>query len=396
MNVTHRFVSPPVRLFALLAMAVFLLAGCGESGSSSSGGDKKSDTIKIGHYASLTGSEATFGQTTEEGIRLAIEEINAAGGLNGKKIEVITYDTRSDSTETGNVVTRLITQDKVVALLGEVASKRSIVGGGIAEQYGVPMVSPSSTNPDVTRNKQMVYRVCFIDPFQGTVMAKFTRENLKLTKVAVLFDKAQTYSTGLAEFFQKAFKEMGGEITTVQNYKGGDPDFTAQLTEIRSSGAEAIYIPGYYNEVASIALQARKLGIKVPMMGGDGWESPKLTEIAGDAVEGCFFSNHYAPEDDRAEVKEFLKKYEEKYKKEPGALAASGYDAAKILFDAMKRAKSLEGKELAKAIGETKDYVGVTGTITIDKDHNAEKSAVVLEVKGGKPVFVTSVSPVKK
>lgn len=408
MNVTHRFASPVARLFAVLSIALFLLSGCGESGSPPSGSGTptptptggasgaKGETIKVGHYGSLTGAQATFGKTTDDGIKLAIEEINAAGGLNGKKIELITYDTRSDVTETTNVVTRLIDQDKVVALLGEVASKRSIAGGGIAEQKGIPMISPSSTNPEVTRNKQMVFRVCYLDTFQGYVMAKFARENLKVKKVAVLFDKAETYSTGLAEFFQTPFKEMGGEITTVQNFKGGDPDFSAQLTEIRSSGAEAIYIPAYYNEVASIAKQARKLGIKVPLLGADGWESPKLIELGGEDLEGCYYSNHYAPEEQRAEVTNYLANYKKKYGEESGALAALGYDSAMLLFDAMKRSKSLSGKDLAQAIADTKDFKGVTGNISIDKGHNAEKTAVVLAVKGGKSVYVETMSPPKK
>lgn len=378
-----------------LALAASWLGGCKESGNggSQSATSRAADKIVVGEYASMTGSEATFGQTTHEGILLALEEQNARGGIHGKQIELITYDDQSKAQEAGSAVTRLITQDKVVAVLGEVASTRSLVGGKIAQQYGVPMISPSSTNPAVTKIGDMVFRVCFIDPFQGTVMAKFARENLKLSKVAVLYDKGQAYSTGLSDFFQEAFKEMGGIITTVQTYKGGDPDFSAQLTSIRESGAEAIYIPGYYNEVASIALQARKLGITVPLMGGDGWESPKLAEIAGDAVEGCFFSNHYAPEADTPEVKGFVKKYEAKYKVVPGALSACGYDAAKILFAAMERAKSLDGKDLAAAIAQTKDYRGVTGVITLDKDRNANKSAVVLKMKGGVPAYETTVAP---
>jgi branched-chain amino acid transport system substrate-binding protein len=258
------------------------------------------------------------------------------------------------------------------------------------------MISPSSTNPEVTRNRPMVFRVCFIDPFQGTVMAKFARENLKATKVAVLYDQSQTYSTGLNDFFQKSFKAMGGTITSAQTYKGSDTDFNAQLTTIRDTNPDAIYVPGYYNQVASIVIQARKLGIKVPLMGGDGWESPKLAELAGSAIEGCYYSNHYAPEEQRPAVQEFVKKYKARYGYEPGALAASGYDAARVLFAAMEKAKSLNGKDLAEAIAQTKDFPAVTGTITLDKDHNAEKSAVVLQMKDGKPVYVATVEPTKK
>lgn len=357
------------------------------------------EPVLIGHYASMTGKEATFGQSTDNGIRLAIEEINAKGGLNGRPLKVITYDTKGESKEAGNAVTRLVTSDKVVAVLGEVASGLSLAGGQVCQQYGVPMISPSSTNPRVTVGRDMVFRVCFIDPFQGYVGAKFAKENLKLEKVAVLFDQTAPYSKGLRDEFKKHFVALGGMITADLEFSGGDNDFSAQLSNIRSSGAQAIYVPGYYTEVANIALQARKLGIAIPLLGGDGWDSEQLTKIGGQAIEGCFYSNHYAPDQASDLVKEFVDKYGKKFPDSqgnaqvPDGLAALGYDAAYVLFEAMKQSKTLDGKDLRSAIAATKDYRGVTGSITMDKNRDAKKAAVVVEIKDGKPVWRATIDP---
>jgi branched-chain amino acid transport system substrate-binding protein len=396
------------RLAALVTLPLFLLGGCdrmrggGEGGGGSgSGGGKtpepttpaKSDTILVGEYGSMTGSEATFGQSTHNGIMLAVKEINAAGGINGKKIEVKPYDTQGKTQEAGTAVTRLITNDKVVAVLGEVASSLSIAGGRVAQQYGIPMISPSSTNVAVTQVGDMIFRVCFLDSFQGWVGAKFATENLKAKKAAVLYDQAQAYSKGLKDDFKKAFTEMGGQVTTEQAFSGGDQDFSAQLTSIRDTKPDVIYVPGYYTDVGNVALQARKLGIQAPLLGGDGWDSVKLGEIAGPAIDGSYFTNHYSHEETRAEVKDFVKKYQAEYGSVPDGLAALGYDAAKLLFDAMRRSPSLAGKDLAKAIGESKDFKGVTGNISIDANRNARKSAVVLMLKGGKPTYVATIEP---
>lgn len=374
---------------ALAGLALVPLAGMGQ----------EPEPILIGHYASMTGSEATFGQSTDNGIRLALEEINAKGGLKGRPLKVITYDDKGESKEAGNAVTRLVTSDKVVAVLGEVASTLSLAGGQVCQQYGVPMISPSSTNPRVTVGRDMVFRVCFIDPFQGYVGAKFAKDDLKLNKVAVLFDQTQTYSRGLRDEFKKHFVKLGGEIVGDEEYSKGDNDFSAQLTNIRSRGAQAIYVPGYYTEVANIALQARKLGIKVPLLGGDGWDSEQLTKIGGDAIEGCFYSNHYAPDQASDVVKEFVKKYGEKFKDSqgraqvPDGLAALGYDAAYVLFDAMEKAKSLDGKDLRDAIAATKGFKGVTGVISMDRNRDAKKAAVIVEVKNGHPVWRATIDP---
>lgn len=404
--------SPWNRISAVTLMAAMALLGgvaCdklggggGKKGSGSSTVDPGSNgsagvsaetgPILVGHYASLTGSEATFGVSTDHGVILAMEERNAAGGVKGRKIALKTLDDASKSTEAGNVVQRLISEDKVVALIGEVASGSSLAGGKVAQQFGVPMISPSSTNKKVTEGRDMVSRVCFLDEFQGYVGAKFAMDQ-KLTKVAVLFDQSAPYSKGLAETFSAELKALGGTVTTSQAYTAGDPDVSAQLQSIKTSGAQAVYLPGYYTDVGNIVRQARKLGIKVPFMGGDGWDSSKLAEIGGEAIEGSYYSNHYSFDEDRPAVKEFVEKYQKRWGEIPDGLAALGYDAARVLFDAMERSPSLKGKDLAATIAATKDFPGVTGKITLDANRDAQKQAVVVQMKGGKPRYVATVVP---
>jgi branched-chain amino acid transport system substrate-binding protein len=355
------------------------------------------EKILVGHVGSMTGSEATFGQSTDNGIRLAQEQWNAKGGVKGKLIEVKTYDSQGKPEEAAVAATRLLVNDKVNVLLGEVASSRSLAMAPIADASKVPMITPSSTNPRVTKEggkvRPFVFRVCFIDPFQGTVMAKFSRDNLKISKVAILRDVGNDYSVGLADFFQDKFRQMGGTIVTDQSYKAGDQDFKAQLTAIKNKGPEGIYVPGYYTDVALIARQARELGMKQPLLGGDGWDSAKLFEIGGKAIEGSFFSNHYSPEDPSPRIQEFVKAYKARFGAVPDGLAAQGYDAAMVGFTAMERAKDLSGPSVRDAIAATRDYPGGTGIITIDQNHDAVKPAVVLEVKDGRAVYVTTVNP---
>ncbi len=386
------------RFLRTLSLAALALAGAWLSGGTleASAAPTTAAPILIGHYGSLTGSEATFGQSTSNGIRLAIKEFNAAGGLGGRMIELKEYDTKGDANEATLAVTRLVKSDKVAAVLGEVASKLSLAGGPVCQEAGVPMISPSSTNPSVTAIGDMVFRVCFIDPFQGFAGAKFAIADLKAKNAAVLIDQGQAYAVGLADEFKSNFAKLGGKIVTEQKYTGGAQDFTAQLTTIRSAKPDVIYIPGYYTDVGNIALQARKLGITAPLLGGDGWDSSELAKIAKDAIEGCFYTNHYAPDQKDARVQEFIKKYQAEYKgATPDGLAALGYDAAKILFDAMKRAKSLDGRDLRNAIADTKKFPGVTGEITINSNRDATKAAVVVEMAGDppKPRYVTTVKP---
>jgi branched-chain amino acid transport system substrate-binding protein len=351
------------------------------------------DTIKIGHYGSLTGTQATFGQSTSNGIKLALAEINAAGGVLGRQLELVEYDTQGDPKEAGIVVTRLCTKDKVSVVLGEVASSLSIAAAPICQQNKIPMVSPSSTNPKVTQQGDMIFRTCFIDPFQGYVCAKFAADNKKWKSAALLVDQSQAYAVGLADEFEKNFKKLGGTITVKQQYNTGDTDFSATLTAIRGTSPDVIFVPGYYTDVANVAIQAKKLGIAAPLLGGDGWDSAKLTEIGGKSIEGSFYSNHASPDDPSEAFKNFVAKYKDEYGPVPDALAALGYDAARVTVEAIKKAGVTDGPAIAKAISETKDFHGATGNITIDANHNAIKSAVILELKDGRPQFVTTVKP---
>ncbi|MFN0137182.1 MAG: ABC transporter substrate-binding protein [Phycisphaerae bacterium] len=351
--------------------------------------------IVIGHYASMTGSEATFGVSTDNGIKLAVEEINAAGGIKGRQLKLITYDNQGKAQEAATVVTRLITQDKVVAILGEVASSRSIAGGQIAQRYSVPMITPSSTNPAVTEIGEFISRICYTDDLQGKAAARFAFEHLKVKNAAVLFNRQQAYSKGLSDEFKKAFTKMGGKVTAEQSYGDGDSDWSAQIGAIRNSKPDAIFIPGYYNDAANIAIQMRKAGVTAALIGGDGWDSVELGKIGGAAVEGAYFCNHYAPDQNSPEVTEFVKKYKAKHGEVPDALAALGYDVAKLLADAIGRSKSLGGKDLAASINTTKDFKGVTGSITIDEERNAVKPLVMVQVKGGMPAFVTMIDASK-
>ena len=376
------------RLFAvcLLSIAALLTAtSCGSSTNSSE--------IVIGEYGSLTGTAATFGTSSRNGIDMAIDEVNKAGGVLGKQIRVIVEDDQTKPEEAQTVVTKLISKDRVVAILGEVASSRSLAAAPVAQQNQVPMISPSSTNPKVTQVGDYIFRVCFIDPFQGLVMAKFATNTLKVKNVAILRDIKNDYSVGLADVFIENFKKMGGKIVTDQSYSEGDTDFSAQLTSIKSANPQAIFVPGYYTEVGLIARQAKKLGLNATLMGGDGWDSPKLIEIGGDALNGTYFSNHYSVDDPSPAIRKFVADYKARFNEVPDALAALAYDAANILFESMRKANSTEGPKVRDAIAQTTDYPGVTGKITIDKDRNSVKPAVVLEVKDGKLAFVETITP---
>ncbi|HWZ90876.1 MAG TPA: ABC transporter substrate-binding protein [Polyangiaceae bacterium] len=373
-----------------------LTIGCkqktGDGAASGDGGTGTSEIV-IGHYASMTGSTAHFGQDTDRGVRLAIDEANAKGGVLGKKLRVVTLDTRGDSAEAANAVNRLIDVEKVTALLGEVASSLSLAGGRVAQRRKIPMISPTSTNPKVTEVGDYIFRVCFIDPFQGKVMATFARQNLKLDKVAILKDVKNDYSIGLADAFQKSFTALGGAIVVEQSYSQGDTDFSAQVTAIRGSSAQAIFVPGYYSEVGSIARTADRLGLKIPLLGGDGWDSPDLFKIGGDAINGSYFSDHFAPDLATEQAKQFVAKFTSKYGVAPSGLGALGYEAAEVLVDAIRRAGKDDPTAIRDAIAQTKDFEGVTGKITMDAQRNPQKSAVVLKVEGGKAKFETSIAP---
>jgi branched-chain amino acid transport system substrate-binding protein len=389
-------------LAALLMMGTFL--ACESGGTAvrqASGGDRNVDAgsgpIKIGFYGSLTGNTAVFGNANLNGVRLAMEEINASGGINGRPIELFVQDSQSRGDMTGTAVSRLIDSDKVVALIGEVASSLSIAGGEIAQQRTVPMLSPASTNPRVTQTGDMIFRVCFIDPFQGYAAAKFARENLKLSRAAILYDQGQDYSTGLRDAFEKAFKEMGGQIVAKEAYTGDTKDYGPQITTLRNANPELIFIPGYYNQVGDFVVQARQRGLTMTFMGGDGWESPTLTEIAGAAIEGAYYTNHFAPDNPDESLQGYLKRYRDKYGEDAEAMASLGYDAMNVMAAALKKVldegKPLSSRNIADALAATADFPGITGRITIDKDRNASKDATILEIRDGKKRFVATVSP---
>lgn len=350
------------------------------------------DEIPVGEFASLTGGSASFGQSSHKGTQLAIDEINAAGGVLGKKLKLITEDDQSLAGQPATIVRKLIAQDKVIAVLGEVASSKSLEAAPICQQNKIPMISPASTNPKVTEVGDYVFRICFIDPFQGTVVSKFSLGK-GYKKVALLTDVKQDYSMGLAEFFVKHFTANGGTIVKDQKYSTGDKDFKAQLTSIKAAQPDAIFVPGYYGEVALIARQAKQLGLKQPLLGGDGWVGDSLLKVAGNALDGSFYSSHFSAEDKSPEVQGFVKKFQAKYNAVPDDMAALGYDSAMILVDAIKRAGSTEGEKLRVALAATKDFKAVTGNITIDDKRNASKSAVMMAIEAGAMKFMESVAP---
>ncbi len=350
--------------------------------------------IKVGEFASLTGKEAAFGQSSHKGTLLAVEEINAAGGVLGRKIQLITEDNQSKAGESATIAKKLISRDKVVALIGEVASMRSLEAAPIAQQSRIPMISPSSTNPKVTEIGNYVFRVCFIDPFQGVVMAKFARNTLKLKRVAVLTSVSSAYSVGLAKYFKERFVQDGGVIALEQRFTEGDKDFKAQLTAIKAANVDGIFLPGYYTEAALVCKQARDLGMNLPLFGGDGWEAPQLISIGGAAVEGTYYSTHYSPENKSPAVSGFVERFRKRWNNEvPDAMAALGYDAAMVLADAIKRAGTTDSAKLRDALAATKNLPGVTGDTTLDAQRNASKAAVVIAVKDGQFKFLETVAP---
>ncbi len=353
-----------------------LLTACQTQGS---GGDK----VRVGVFMSLTGSTANFGISSTNGIKMAADEVNAAGGINGKQIEVLVQDDRSDASEAATIVTKFVTQDQVHAILGEVASSRSIAAAPIAQNAKIPMLTPSSTNPEVTKKGDFIFRSCFIDPVQGAAIAQFAAKTLGAKTAAIMVDRKNDYSTGLEKVINATFTRLGGKIVATQSYQEGDQDFNAQLTSLKGFNPEVIFIPGYYNDVGLIAKQARDKGITVPLLGGDGWDSTQLYAIGGSALNGCYFSNHYSPYDTDPKVQKFVNDYKARYNTIPDALAATAYDAAKIMFDAIKRSPSLDGPAIRDALAATKDFPGVTGNVTFNENRDAVKPIVMIEIKPG-------------
>ena len=367
---------------SLLALA--LLTSC----------TREQSTIKVGEFACLTGKDATFGQSQHKGILLALEEINAADGVLSRKLEVISEDNQSKSGESATAAKKLLSRDKVIAILGEVTSSRSLEVAPLAQAAKIPMIASGATNPAVTQKGDYVFRVCFIDDFQGTVMAKFALDDLKARKVATLTSVSSAYSVGLAKFFKETFIAGGGTVVAEQKFSEGDKDFRAQLTAIKAANVDAIFIPGYYTEAALVARQARSLGLTQPLFGGDGWESEKLLEIGGEALNGSYYSTHFTPENKEPAVATFVKKFKARWKDEtPDAYAALGYDALYILVAAIKSSGVTEGPKLRDAIAATTNFSGASGITTLDKDRNASKPATIIAVKAGKLQFFKTVAP---
>jgi branched-chain amino acid transport system substrate-binding protein len=376
-----------MRSIATALLCAALAAGCNKSGQ------PPGAVIKVGEFASLTGSEATFGQMSHHGTELAIDQNNASGGVLGEKLELHTEDDQSKQGESKTIAKKLISRDGVIALLGEVSSQRSLEAAPVCQESKIPQISPSSTNPKVTQIGDYIFRVCFTDPQQGKVLAQLAQRTLKAHRVAILTDAASAYSVGLATYFKDAFTAAGGEVTGEAKYSAGDKDFSAQLTAIKAQNPDALFVPGYYTEVGLIARQARELGITAPLFGGDGWESSELVNIGGAAVEGDYFSTHFSPQEKTPAVQQFVHDFEAKYGTTPDAMAALGYDSAMLLVDAIKRAGSTDGPKIRDALAATKDFPGIAGNITIDAERNATKPLVILQVKDGKFQLVEKIAP---
>lgn len=363
----------------LLSLALHACTPEADNGGGPAGAEGE---IVIGEYSSLTGSEETFGQSTHDGIMLAIDEVNAGGGVDGRRIRVITEDDQSLPGEAANAVKKLIEQNDVVAILGEVASSNTLAAAPICQASQVPMITPASTHLRVTQVGDYIFRTCFVDTWQGEVLGNYVAKTLGMSRAAILHDAKSEYSTALAALFRRTFEANGGSIVAEQSYAKGDLDFERQLTAIADAAPEIVFVPGYYTEVGNIAVQARKLGLTMPFAGGDGWESPRLLQTAGKALEGSFYTNHFHVDDPAREVQEFVEKYRRRYGNPPDAVAALSYDAARLLADAIARGGSTDGPVLRDAIAATKDFEGVTGRITFGPERNPiGRKLVVLEIR---------------
>lgn len=352
------------------------------------------EVIKIGVFEPMTGVNAAGGEMTVEGIELALE---LRGEVLGKKVEIIVVDNKSDKVESANAVSRLIEKDKVSAIIGSYGSSLAMAAGDIVNKAQVPAVGCSPTNPLVTLNNDYYFRVCFIDPFQGTVMANYAVNELGAKTAAVIQDVTQDYSVGLSKYFIDAFRELTGDpnsIVEMSAYNTGDQDFTAQLTNVKNKNPDIIFAPGNYGESALLIRQARDLGIDVPFLGGDTWESPEFLSIGGEAVEGAVFSTHFTAEAPVTSAsEEFLAAYRQKFNKEANAFAALGYDAYMVILDVIEKAGSADPQAIRDGLAEVEGFVGATGIITLDENGDAVKSAVINQVQDGKFIYLTTVEP---
>ena len=387
-------------VFLSLSLVAGALAGCsGDSKtSSSSGGSSKSgETIKIGANLELSGGTASFGQSAADGLKLAIDEINKEG-IDGKKLEIVKVDNKSDAAEATSGSIKLVSQDKVVAVVGSATSTNTLAQVQVAQDNKVPLLTPTATNPDITNKagklNDYVFRTCFIDPFQGTVAANFASDEIGAKTAAIYVDSASDYSKGLAAAFKEAFTAKGGKIVAEEAYVTKDTDFRSTLTRIKSAKPEFVFLPGYYEEVGLILKQAREDGIDLPFMGGDGWDSPKVVEIAGaEALKNTYITNHYSPEDEDAKIQDFVAAFKKEYNKTPDAFAALGYDTGYYLADAIKRSGDASPEKIRQALEDVKDLQLVSGTLNLDENHDPIKSATILEYVDGKQTFKTKINP---
>ncbi len=351
------------------------------------------EPIKLGEVGPLTGKEAAFGQQAHRGIVMAIDEINAKGGVLGRPLALASEDNQSKPGDSATVAKKLISREKVVALIGTGTSSNCLEIAPIAQAAKVPLVATTATAPEVTEKRSYIFRSCFIDPFQDAVLAKFATQSLKVKRIAVLTSVSSSYSVGLSKVFRERLAALGGEVTLEQKYSEGDKDFRAQLTAIKNANPDAIAVTGFYTEAALICKQARDLGITLPVFGGDGWEAPELIELGGKAVEGTYYASHYSSGSTAPEVRTFVEKYRALHGETPDSMAPLAYDAVFIIAQAITRAGTTDGPALRDALAATKDFPGVTGRTTIDKDRNAAKSAVIITIKGSKPAYVETIDP---
>lgn len=378
------------------ALSTALLAGCG--GEKKDSAAANADKYIIGASFELTGNVANYGKSTLSGLKLAVDQVNKAGGVNGKQLVVVESDNKSEPAESGNSVTKLITQDKVVAVVGPATSGCVFAATPVVTSNKVPLIAPCATAPAITVDngqvKEFIFRACFIDPFQGRVMAEFADKTLGVKNVAILHDASSDYSKGLAEVFEKTLNEKGGKVVAKEAFLSKDIDFKAALTKIKAANPEAIYIPGYYEEVAKIIKQTREIGLNVPLIGCDGWDSPKLVEIAGpEALNNTYFSSAFSVQDQTESVQKFIADYKAMYQKDPDIFCMQGYNAGLVLADALKRAgDGADGTKLAAAIAATKDLPVASGKLTYDKDHNPIISAIIIEMKDGVQSFKEKIS----
>ena len=374
-----------------MSMMALLTTGCGNTNS---------NEIKIGANLEMTGNTATFGQSATNGAKLAIKQVNAKGGVLGKQITLVVADNKSDTAEAANAMQKLATQDKVIASIAPIASSSVMAAAQVNESAKILGISPTASNPNVTvdpetgKVRDYLFRATFIDPFQGAVMANFAKNTLKAQKAAVYIENSSDYAKGLGKFFKETFVQNGGNIVSDEAYLAKDTDFKATLTKIKASNPDVIFVPGYYQEVGMIIKQAREIGITVPILGADGWDSAKLPEIAGaEALNNAFFSNHYSPDDNSPEIKNFVEAYKAEYGQVPDAFAALSYDATMMIIEAIKRAGVEDSVKVKDELAKTKDYTAVSGKITLNETHDAVKSAVIIEMKDGKQTFKEKVNP---